>query len=102
MLSLRLPQAGTVELVYLGVTVSARGGGVGDFLMDLALATAAGENRENLSLAVDSQNQPALEALLSTWTQKDRIESWLDEGFKTEPAACASPAPEGAGWGAST
>lgn len=49
-----------VELVYLGLTVGARGRGLGDALMRLALATTAARGRTELSLAVDSSNAPAL------------------------------------------
>jgi ribosomal protein S18 acetylase RimI-like enzyme len=56
----RVPQGSTMELVYLGIVPEARGRGFGDFLMEQALATAFAEGRENLSLAVDSRNQPAL------------------------------------------
>lgn len=50
----------SVELVYLGVRPPARGRGVGQFLVRWALAIAALENRRHLSLAVDSDNNPAL------------------------------------------
>src|SRR5262249_18196923 len=56
----RVPQGSTMELVYLGILPEARGKGFGDFLMQRALATAFSDNRENLSLAVDSRNRPAL------------------------------------------
>jgi mycothiol synthase len=56
----RLPQGASMELVYLGLSVAARGRGIGDLLMNHAIATATSEGRENLSLAVDSRNQPAL------------------------------------------
>jgi ribosomal protein S18 acetylase RimI-like enzyme len=49
----------TLELVYLGLVPAARGRGLADVLMRQALAVAArGPGR--LSLAVDSQNVPAL------------------------------------------
>jgi ribosomal protein S18 acetylase RimI-like enzyme len=56
----RIPQTTTVELVYLGLAPEARGRGVGDLLMQQALAVASGDGRESISLAVDSRNQPAL------------------------------------------
>ena len=56
----RIPQVSSVELVYLGLAKRARGRGIGDLLMQHALATTAALGRENLSLAVDSKNQPAL------------------------------------------
>jgi [ribosomal protein S18]-alanine N-acetyltransferase len=49
-----------VELVYLGPTVQARGRGLGDHLMLLALATTARREFKDLSLAVDSANAPAM------------------------------------------
>jgi mycothiol synthase len=56
----RVSQGSAMELVYLGIVPEARGHGFGDLLMQQALATAFAEGRENLSLAVDSRNQPAL------------------------------------------
>ena len=49
-----------LELVYLGLTPSARGRGLGDLLVRQALATTAALGASRLSLAVDSQNGPAL------------------------------------------
>jgi ribosomal protein S18 acetylase RimI-like enzyme len=46
--------------VYLGLTPSARGRGLGDLLVRQALATTAALGASRLSLAVDSQNGPAL------------------------------------------
>jgi ribosomal protein S18 acetylase RimI-like enzyme len=56
----RVTNGSALELVYLGLTPEARGRGIGDLLMQQALASAARDGRENLSLAVDSRNQPAL------------------------------------------
>lgn len=53
-------QHGAAELVYLGVAPSARGRGLGDFLMRLAMAESARREFTDLTLAVDSRNQPAL------------------------------------------
>jgi ribosomal protein S18 acetylase RimI-like enzyme len=52
--------ADALELVYLGLMPDARGRGLGDFFMQLALAVTAREERSALSLAVDSRNTPAL------------------------------------------
>jgi ribosomal protein S18 acetylase RimI-like enzyme len=49
-----------VELVYLGLAPAARGRGLGDVLMRLALSRAGLRQFSHLSLAVDSQNTPAL------------------------------------------
>lgn len=54
-------QHGAAELVYLGVAPSARGRRLGDFLMRLAMAEAARREFTEITLAVDSQNQPALQ-----------------------------------------
>jgi ribosomal protein S18 acetylase RimI-like enzyme len=53
---------GAIELVYLGVSPTARGRGVGDWFMKLAIARASQytAGRGMLTLAVDSQNAPAL------------------------------------------
>ncbi len=56
----RLPQGTGMELVYLGLAAEARGKGIGDLLMKQALAATRAEGRENLSLAVDAGNGPAL------------------------------------------
>jgi len=53
-------QGTSMELVYLGLTLPVRGKGIGDVLMQQALAISARRGRETLSLAVDSRNQPAL------------------------------------------
>ena len=50
----------SVELVYLGLVPAARGKGVGDALMRLAVATAERREFRELSLAVDARNAPAL------------------------------------------
>lgn len=50
----------SVELVYLGLVPDARGKGVGDALMRLAVATAVRREFRELSLAVDARNAPAL------------------------------------------
>jgi ribosomal protein S18 acetylase RimI-like enzyme len=50
----------SLELVYLGLTPSARGQGLGDVMMRQALAAAAADGAARLSLAVDSENAPAL------------------------------------------
>jgi mycothiol synthase len=60
LLMARLTHGSSLELVYLGVALESRGRGIGDMLMKLAFAKTAAEGKENLSLAVDSKNQPAL------------------------------------------
>jgi ribosomal protein S18 acetylase RimI-like enzyme len=57
----RLPQSQTIELVYLGLAPTARGKGFGNLLMHHALAIASNEGRNDLTLAVDSRNKPALQ-----------------------------------------
>jgi ribosomal protein S18 acetylase RimI-like enzyme len=52
--------AGTVELVYLGLVPDARGRGLGDLLMRVALAVVGRREFTELSLAVDANNRPAL------------------------------------------
>lgn len=53
-------QPSTLELVYLGLAVEARGRGLGDLMMKLALAAVSERQDATLSLAVDSRNQPAM------------------------------------------
>lgn len=50
----------SVELVYLGLVPQARGRGLGDALMHLAMRCVQETGRSELALAVDGQNQPAL------------------------------------------
>ncbi len=53
--------AGTaIELIYLGLAKVARGQGLGDKLVQLALATVSTESRSELTLAVDAKNSPAV------------------------------------------
>jgi ribosomal protein S18 acetylase RimI-like enzyme len=56
----RAAPADTLELVYLGLTPAARGRGLGDVMMRRALASVAADGATRLSLAVDSDNVPAL------------------------------------------
>ena len=53
-------QPRTLELVYLGLVVEARGRGLGDFMVKLALAAVSEHEYQTLSLAVDSRNAPAM------------------------------------------
>lgn len=56
----RMQPGDTVELVYLGLTPASRGRGLGDLLVKQALAAVAAQGLGRLSLAVDSNNAPAL------------------------------------------
>lgn len=56
----RSPHSDGVELVYLGLAPEARGRGIGDLMMQIAFAQVAADQRMQLSLAVDAQNNPAL------------------------------------------
>jgi mycothiol synthase len=49
-----------MELIYLGLAPEARGRGIGDWLMQLALHRLNSQRRGRLTLAVDANNQPAL------------------------------------------
>lgn len=55
-----VPQTTTMELVYLGLAPEARGQGLGDVLMRLAVDVAVQAGCDQLTLAVDSGNSPAL------------------------------------------
>jgi ribosomal protein S18 acetylase RimI-like enzyme len=50
----------TMELVYLGLVPAARGRGISDVMMKLALQLTAADGKNELTLAVDSRNAPAL------------------------------------------
>ncbi len=56
----RIPNSDAVELVYLGLAVEARGKGLGTVLMQQAMHLIVSDRRRGLTLAVDSQNEPAL------------------------------------------
>lgn len=56
----RVPRTDTAELVYFGLVPSARRRGLGDFMMRQALWAAREMNLSRLTLAVDSNNAPAL------------------------------------------
>ncbi len=50
----------TVELVYLGLSPSLRGRGIGDALIASGLARLAGRPESTIACAVDLANGPAL------------------------------------------
>jgi ribosomal protein S18 acetylase RimI-like enzyme len=56
----RIPGTDSMELVYLGLRPEARQRGLGDVLVLQAMHLVSTERRHNLSLAVDSENSPAL------------------------------------------
>jgi len=56
----RIPHTDAVELVYLGLSVQARGKGLGTVLMQQAMHLIVADHRRSLTLAVDSKNEPAL------------------------------------------
>ncbi|MBC8108903.1 MAG: GNAT family N-acetyltransferase [Anaerolineae bacterium] len=49
-----------MELVYIGLSPAARGRGLGDLLMRLAMHLSARDGKSELTLAVDSRNVPAM------------------------------------------
>lgn len=55
-----VPRSDALELVYLGLTPSARGMGLSDLLMRQALHSVSTTHHARLSLAVDAGNLPAL------------------------------------------
>jgi mycothiol synthase len=56
----RVPRTDTAELVYLGLVPAARQRGLGDLMMRQSLWAAREMNLARLTLAVDSNNAPAL------------------------------------------
>lgn len=55
-----VPHHSTMELVYIGLAPSARGHGIGDYLVQLALHHTRAAGLQHLTLAVDELNHPAL------------------------------------------
>lgn len=53
-------QSDGMELVYLGLSPSVRGYGLGNYFMQLAEARVVEKKLDKLSLAVDAINEPAL------------------------------------------
>jgi ribosomal protein S18 acetylase RimI-like enzyme len=56
----RVQRGEMMELVYLGLTPTARGQGLGDLLMRQALSMTVAHRQARMSLAVDAANVPAL------------------------------------------
>jgi mycothiol synthase len=56
----RIPHTDAVELVYLGLSLEARGNGLGSLLIQRAMHLIVADQRRSLTLAVDSKNEPAL------------------------------------------
>ncbi|HEX8524731.1 MAG TPA: GNAT family N-acetyltransferase [Tepidisphaeraceae bacterium] len=56
----RSPHSEAMEIVYFGLVPLARGRGMGDLLMQQTLHTSVTANAKSLTLAVDSENVPAL------------------------------------------
>jgi mycothiol synthase len=67
-----------LEVVYLGVVPSARGAGVGDVLMHLAVRVADRTGIDSISLAVDATNGPAW-SLYDRWgfVEVARRRAWI-------------------------
>ncbi|HEX4125556.1 MAG TPA: GNAT family N-acetyltransferase [Tepidisphaeraceae bacterium] len=60
MMMSRVPNTDTAELVYLGLVPAARGRGIGNMLMRLAITQVPAMQCAKLTLAVDSGNAPAI------------------------------------------
>jgi ribosomal protein S18 acetylase RimI-like enzyme len=75
-----------VELVYLGLTPAARGRGLADLLMRQALWATAWMNRSRLTLAVDSQNAPALKVYYRHGMQRTGSKIALMRDLRPEPS----------------
>jgi len=72
------PASGTVELVYLGLTPSARGDGLGRWLLTRGLDALVGRPERVVSLAVDENNGPARRLYASTGFRSVlRREAWI-------------------------
>ena len=86
MLLSRIPRTDAVELVYLGLTPDSRGRGLADLLMRQALWATAWMNRSRLTLAVDSQNAPALKLYYRHGMQRTGSKIALMRDLRPEPS----------------
>lgn len=82
----RIPRTDAVELVYLGLTPAARGRGLADLLMRQALWATARMKRSRLTLAVDSENAPALKLYYRHGMQKTGSKIALMRDLRRETA----------------
>ena len=87
----RAAPADTVELVYLGLTPAARGRGLGAVMMRQALAVAAAGGASRLSLAVDSENVPALKLYYRHGMQRVGAKDALMRQLLDTPRAVGEP-----------
>lgn len=78
LLTARTPNRRMLEIVYMGVAVEARGRGVGNGLMQRALAYAGTRGVDVVTLAVDSINEPA-RRLYARWGfhETARRRAWI-------------------------
>jgi len=82
------PDAGALELSYLGLVPAARGRGLGGELVRFAIGRAAGEGHRTLTLSVDVRNGPAVRVYRrhGFW-EYDRREVFLAAWPASEPEA---------------
>jgi ribosomal protein S18 acetylase RimI-like enzyme len=66
----KIPHTDSLELVYLGLAPSARRRGLGDLLMKQAMHLILANGKRRLTLAVDSNNAPALRLYYSHGMQR--------------------------------
>lgn len=78
-----------MELVYLGLSPHVRGRGLGDYLMRVAEARVVERKLQRLTLAVDSQNAPALRLYHRHGLRHVTRKAALMKPFGTGPSAAS-------------
>lgn len=86
------PQNETLELVYLGLLPAARGRGIGNLLMQLALACCWQRKCATLTLAVDAINLPALNLYHRHGMEHIAVKTVLMRDMRAPSATPATPA----------
>lgn len=87
----RIHGQNAAELIYLGLTPEARGRGLGELLMRLALWRAGSDGCESLMLAVDSANRPAVRLYERHGFRRLYVRDVLLRDLRSKPAFDASP-----------
>jgi ribosomal protein S18 acetylase RimI-like enzyme len=81
----RIPRADSLELVYLGLSPSVRGRGIGNLLMRQAMHQVVSDGRRRLTLAVDSRNAPALKLYYSHGLQRLTTKMAMIRDLRAKP-----------------
>ena|GEM_PF-531976 len=84
-------ETNTAELTYMGICPSARGAGLGADIAELAIEVAASWNADQLVVAVDARNDPAVRAY-----QRSGFNGWMQREVYVKtiaPKSSATPPP---------